>query len=847
MIADLNGSVYIARIALVSGIALAFAGGARSENLEFDPLAFIEQHCVKCHGEEKQKGDRRFDSLGIDFTDEDTAYDWQEILDMLNLGEMPPEDEPAPSGSDIKSMVDWASRKLEIAYELHREESTTQLRRLNRFEYLNTIRDLYGINIESFDPTSSFPPDERKDGFENIGDVLGLSDYLLEKYLEAASATVEKAFQAKERVEPIHEVFVPDDLCDTVFQFRPQIFFEVNVDGRYVDVGHGDSKSFRVYADRFKGVPADGYYTIRIEADAINRVHPYDPRVLGMDMDEPLKMQVIVTDPEYGYPGRRYNASDRVVAIIPLKDHEQDVYEVRAWMDKGYVPVLRFANGPQPFKVVLTRIAPVHHKEVLPSNWRDGVAAKPAENQEIYLSDVYEGPRMRIYNMEIEGPEPEAFRSRGANEFASIDAARESIDAFLVRAFRRTPLASEQERYERFFQGRVDDGEDLRTALKTTYKAILCSPNFLYIEAPQTDPEIHDSKFEAFALASRLSYFMWSSMPDDALMDAASSGALESREQVVAQVERMLDDPKSFAFVEQFTDSWLHLNELGSMPPDSKKFAVYHKRELEPLMKEETRLFFADVLKRNLSIRNFLDSDFTYLNRYLADLYGIEGVAGDAFRRVTLDSKSDRGGLLTQASILTATSNGVETSPVTRGIWVLENILGTPPAPPPPDVEPIEPDIRGAVTIRDQLIKHRDVETCADCHRKIDPIGFALESYDPIGMYRKHYQDEKGKRLQKVDTTGKLVTGHAFRDTQELKQLLVEREDQFARCLVEKMLTYGLGRELGFQDRPEIDRITNDLIERGYGLRDLVELVATSAPFLERGSAGAQNLARNTR
>lgn len=807
---------------------------AQNVDTAIDPRAFLEEYCTQCHGEEKQKGDRRFDSLGTDFANDDTAYDWQEILDMLNLGEMPPEEEAPPSLAETRAIVSWITSELESAYERHARNEAPLLRRLNRYEYRYTIRDLFGVNIDSFDPTRFFPPDERFDGFENVGEELVLSDYLLERYLEAANETVEKAFQTRDEALAIHEVFTPDDMCDRKFHFRPQIWFEVNVDGRYVDVGHGDRKSDRVYADRFKGVLADGYYTIRIKAEGMNREHPYEPKLLGIDRNEPIKMEVMVTDPQVGYPGRRYNVSDRIVATIPLKDHEAETYEIRTWMDKGFVPVIRYSNGPQPVKGVLTRIAPIYHPEVLPKNWRDGVAAVPSENQEVYLSDVYQGPRMRIHSMEIEGPdtggsENESVSSlfrREAIESSSINV-KSVLRQFAFKAFRRPPLSSEIDRYMNYYQARRGKGEDEKTALKTVCKAILCSPHFIYVETP-----LEESKdWIPYTIASRLSYFLWSSMPDGALLDAAERGDLLDPAELANQMDRMLEDPRAKAFSSHFTDSWLHLNELGSMPPDTKKFSQYHDRQLEPLMKEETRLFFEDILVHNRSIENFIDSDFTYVNRYLADLYRIKGVSSDTFSRVALPVDSLRGGILGHASILTVTSNGVETSPVTRGIWVLENILGTPPSPPPPDVEPLAPDIRGATTIRKQLAKHRKVETCADCHRKIDPIGFALESFDPIGSFRRSYRNDKGEVFSKVDTAGSLASGESFDDLKELKGLLLNRSDQFARCLVEKMLTYALGRELVFRDRPIVDDIVSQLIDRDYGLRDLVELIVTSEAF----------------
>lgn len=791
----------------------------------FGTKAYVQKHCIRCHGANEQSADRRFDILDATLSDKDTAEHWQEILDIVNLGEMPPEDEPQPSADETKCFVATLTRQLDHARESLTSHAQPHFRRLNRYEYRNTIRDLLGVNIESFDPTTSFPADDRVDGFDNIGEHLVLSDYLLQCYLEAASRSIDKAVQTGETVQPIHEILRAKDLCKDEYHFRPKVWLEVNPTGDYVDVGHSSRDLKRIYAPRFKGVPADGHYTIRVKAEGINREHPYAAKHVDTDRSEPIKMQVIVTDPQVANPQAGQNASDRVVAIVPLADHESKVFEFRVWLDKGFVPVLRYANGPADFKRTFVKVAQVYHPDSLTSNWRDALSTKPSEIPDVWISDAYKGPRMRIHLMEIKGPK--SSHQEGSQLLMVVK--RQAVQPFLYRAFRRPPLESEVDRYQAFFDSRLLDGESDETAFLTTCKAILCSPNFLYVETP---PETAETDQPMFRLASRLSYFLWSSMPDEQLLGSAASGKLSEPQTLIAQTRRMLNDARSAAFTEHFTDSWLHLNKLGAMPPDSLKFAAYHDRQLEPLMRRETQLFFAEILNKNLSIDHFIESDFTFANRYLAEHYGLPSVNGDEFQRVSLPRQSLRGGLLGQASILTATSNGVETSPVTRGIWVLENILGTPPAPPPPDVEPLEPDIRGATTIRQQLAKHRNVATCAECHRKIDPIGFAMESFDPIGSFRNAYQNDKGKPIGEVDTAGTLPTGESFGDIAELKQLLLKQKNQFARCLTEKMLMYALGREVGFQDRPTIDSIVRNLAARGDGLQDLVELIVTSDAFV---------------
>lgn len=322
-------------------------------------------------------------------------------------------------------------------------------------------------------------------------------------------------------------------------------------------------------------------------------------------------------------------------------------------------------------------------------------------------------------------------------------------------------------------------------------------------------------------------------MPDEELLAAAMSGSLNDAAELNAQIDRMLRDDKAEAFVEHFTDSWLRINTLGSMPPDPKAFGTYYSDRLEDFFKQETRLYFADLLATNGSILKLIDSDYTFVNDALAKHYGIAGVRGEQFRKVALKPEHHRGGLLGQGSVLTLTANGIETSPVVRGIWVLENILGTPPPPPPPDVEPLEPDTRGTTTIRQQLNQHRNVAACADCHRKIDPAGFALEFYDPIGGYRTHYAARRG-RGPAVDGSGQLPAGETFQDEHGLKQLLLQRKDRFTNALTEKLLTYATGRSMTFRDQPDIRQVAARCAVSGYGLRELIIGVATSDTFHDR-------------
>lgn len=360
-------------------------------------------------------------------------------------------------------------------------------------------------------------------------------------------------------------------------------------------------------------------------------------------------------------------------------------------------------------------------------------------------------------------------------------------------------------------------------AMQVGYTAILCSPEFLYLRE-------QGDQLQPFEIASRLSYFLWSSMPDAELFALAESGKLADARVLRQQVNRMLDDPRSVAFTRHFTERWLRLDKLAESPPElNGPFRIYWDRRMEPQIIAQTDAYFADLVRRNGPLRELIDSDYTFMNESIADVfYGRKDVRGESLRKVSVQDRR-RGGMLTQPAVMTATANGVDTSPVVRGVWLLENILGTPPPPPPPDVEPIPPDLRNAKTIREQLEIHRTQEACSQCHRKIDPLGFAFENFDPIGRWRERYP-----KSGVIDASAVMADGTQVEDIVALKQTLLTREDDVARCLTKKLLAYGSGRLLEPTDRGEVDRIVAELQARSGGIRDLIQLVVLSEVFLRK-------------
>ena len=771
------------------------APGSKPERISQSTSQFFKEHCLHCHGPDQSKGGLRLDQLDDDLASSTNFGRWREILIRMREGEMPPADEPKPPAGPLAEVVAKLSAHLDAASARQRSEGRVILRRLNRTEYQNTVCDLFNVNVSI---KEMLPEDTISHGFDNVGMALNVSPVLMERYLDAADAVLNAALAPVHSLEKKAERF---DLYDSL----PKWFLAgvwKQEDGVILFRSSGDSASD---LRQFKA-PAPGRYRFRISASAHNS-------------ETPLPMAVVLGNfVVSGNPTRHlgyFDAPPRQPGVIEFEE--------------------RLLAKNDTIKVTPVALPFVYLKhETMPE---------------------YPGPGLKIHWMEVEGPFPEAWPTESYRRvYGDVDPktgtladAEKLLKELLPKAFRRPIQSGEEKPFVALVAASMESGQPFPAALRIGIKAVLASPKFLYFR--ETAGQLDD-----FALASRLSYFLWSTMPDETLLALAQSGELHRPEVLRMQVERMLEHPKAKSFTENFTGQWLSVREISATTPDK---ALYP--EFEELLQwssvRETHLFFDEILKQNLSVKSFVDSDFAMLNGRLATHYGIPDVHGVSFRKVPLKPEFHRGGVLTQASILKVTANGSTTSPVLRGVWVLDRILGRPVPPPPPNVPAVEPDIRGATTIREQLVKHRATENCAGCHSRIDPPGFALESYDVIGGWRDRYRvvaDRKdwvnnrvgplAKYLaayqyglgRPVEAGDRLADGRKFDDITEFKKLLLTNPDQIARCLTEKLVTYATGHPVGFSDHHSINRIVEDARKSDYGLRTLIHAVVVSDLFLKK-------------
>ncbi len=797
--------------------------------------AFLNTYCTECHGATKQESDRRFDKVSLPITHLDGLIEFKDIADQLHLGDMPPRDAKQPPQSERQHFLQQLHQAIDQGHAaLSSTRGNTVLRRLNRREYINTIGDLFSLDMSAFDPTAQFPSDQTAEHMDNLGDVLQTSGYLLTQYLDAADRVVEKVFaetdRPKEQSWTFSGSFNPQQELryshKSVYNNRYLCVYEC-MDSEHHEGGYASISGFQ------SGVPVDGVYEITVYAHAVNREHPYDPAIFGTDAREPFRLGIVPGDASVG-PLHHPQPLQPLLAEAVMGDGDPEPHTMKVWLNAGQTPRFVFPNGMRNCRNAMGRIAR-QYQDQWPLEERKDLGIFEARRVVLKYGKM---PHIRIHQVDIRGPlidqwppvSQVAVLGSGTEPLTETRL-RSVLENFTHRAYRRPPSPDEIDRLMALASKRSSATESPQDGLKRAIKSALCSPAFLYLSNETQSParEKNEEALTAHALAARLSYFLWSSMPDAELSKLADSGELVDSEVLVAQTRRMLKDPKSDRFITDFLNNWLNLGSLGDMPPDRDAFSVYYTKDLQHAFQRETQLFMRDLIERDASIMNFIHADYSFLNQPLATLYGLGSITepkeSHVFRKVRFENPQ-RGGLLGQGSVLTVTANGIETSPVVRGVWMLDNILGTPAPAPPDDVPVIDPDVRGAKSIRELLSKHRDSANCYSCHRKIDPLGFALENFDPIGRWRTTY----GK-AGKIDSAGELPNGQSFDDISGLKQILLERHDPFTRMLVKRLLTYGCGRRMEALDDPAIDAIVSRHPANEDGLRSLIESIVLSKTF----------------
>jgi len=724
----------------------------------------LKNYCFGCHNEAKKKGDLSLEHLAGESDAVKNQKVWEKVLKNIQSGEMPPDNKPQPSLEEKEKVFRWIETKVFQCDCSKPDPGRVTIRRLNRSEYNNTIRDLIGIH---FQPAEDFPADDSGYGFDNIGDVLSLPPVLLEKYLMAAERIVNAAIPEK----------------------RPSQLKKFNVDS--VEVGFNSRRQGNGWVSLSSTEEDDVSlpYIFASEGEFIFSVRAYAhqetnlPMVLTMRMDNKELKQFQVTTNEL----------------------EPEFYSVR----------IKVAPG----KTMLT--ARVQRE-------RAGDRSSATQKGTVFVESVQlEGPIDSGTNQITESRK--LLFTCGPEHKHNARCATKILQKFATRAYRRPVTDEELKRLTALVNLGQRDGQSVEASLKLGLQAVLVSPHFLFRGELQPEPDNPKSvhPINEYALASRLSYFLWSSTPDDELFKQSRNGTLKKN--IESQVRRMLKDPKSQAFVENFAGQWLQIRNLKLMAPDVTAFPNFDEA-LRNAMQEETFQFFGHLLRADRSITEFLDSDYSFINERLAKHYGIDGVKGPEFRKVAM-SGGGRGGILTHGSVLTLTSNPTRTSPVKRGKWVLENILGTPPPPPPPEVPELK-DEKGKEltgTLRQRMEQHRENPSCSSCHARMDPIGFGMENFDGIGAFRK--QDGKFD----IDSSGTLVTGESFKGATELKKILVEsKKNEFVRCFTSKLLTYALGRGLEYQDKCAVDEIMATSKLDGYRFSSVIVSLVKSVPFQKR-------------
>ena len=810
-------------ITLITALLLTSSLGLAGAACGAEPFeAFLEKHCVRCHGSHKEEGDVRIDRLSRDFKAGADSHHWAEVLENVNSGEMPPETEPRPTQAEIAAFVtnlDFLVKEGRSARMAARPAVAHY--RLSRKEYQNTVYDLLGVRYDPAKP-GELNEDTLWHGFERIGSQLSLSPSHMDRYYRAAGLVLDRAFPSS-----------------SVAEAR-------NVRKTAAELRYGGGKSQQEALDRF-GIKRPLRYllfpgTVR-NALSPNWFGKSGPEHSGLYK---LRLQASGIRPPGGQPahlsiGRRTGEQtvDGLIEFdITAPEDSPKVYEFEVFLEMP---------ADLDFCVVATDVVDRRSGGALRGALGSGSYIFTHSSETSLLNpnapQMFDGKGNGLFStvildwVEWEGPlVSEQEKARRNNlvppDDATPEAVAEHLQRFAERAWRRPVKKEELEDYLQAYQSERDAGEKSADAYRLALQGVLTSRHFIYLVEGDTAARERLTDSE---LASRLSYFLWSSMPDDGLFKAAQSGSLNG-DGLQNEVDRMLADGKASRFVDDFARQWLQLHRVGMFPPDKKLYPGYDDW-LETSMRSEVIEYFREIFAKNLPIDAFIDSDWTMANARLCDFYGLPEPKADGFQRVSLKPEDHRGGLLTMGAVLGLTSDGTRHRPVHRGVWLSEAILGkTPPSPPAnvPAIEPNPPENPKA-TLREKIEMHRNDANCAACHAKIDPLGLAWDNYDAIGQWRTREKVPAGVGEDPlINPAGLMPDGRAFKDATEFKQRLLEDRDKVARAFIDQLCTYGLRRVLTVDDQDELKTIQEEAKKNDYRVRDIVRAVALSELMRKR-------------
>ncbi len=867
------GNIWVWLVFCVAAVSVA-AGDEKTPTGEAVPASFaktiqpfLNGHCLRCHGPKRASSGFRADELTADFQADKAAERWKEVMDKINLGEMPPKDEVRPASAEFEPVVGWISKQLrDVELAARNAGGRIPMRRLNRVEYAYSVRDLLGLDPKVLAPlVEELPGDGKAEGFDRLGVALFFDQTQIERTLAVAEQIAERTivdgrpetrkaryeFEENPRVKKFKKM-TKSRFADTLVDAGPSGSEIINGGVRVVHgygnrpAGNPGGKLGGMKCDQV--ITEDGYYRIRIRAGASrgSREEPikvqavYASRTpvetdteipINAPLDDPQVIETVVflrSGPEGIKRGMSFYFNDITDLIIPTPENNQLYRETRSAISD-----LRDANteGRDPAKIAAATKA-LNEVRARAAKWKGPIRYYNPKR------DHKNPPTIFVDWVEVSGPvltdwPPKSHKSLLFDKEDRQDSAyvREIFARLLPRAYRRPASDAEVDGVVQLVANARSQGASFHDALRMGLARVLCSPGFLFIQEPAL--ESTSRKLTDYELASRLSYFLWSSMPDQELFKLAKAEDLHEPQVLMAQVDRMLNDPKSEALVQGFAGQWLEVREFGSIMP-AAEYRDNYDAELEESSRLEAYAFFREVLTKDLPITNFLDSDFVMVNERLARHYGIEDVKGSHIRRVAIEPKHHRGGVLGMAGLMTYLSDGTRTLPVRRAAWVKTQLFGDPPGNPPPNAGEIQPNTTGKkLTVRQRLALHRNEPTCASCHAKLDPFGVALENFDAIGMWRTKANGEgfRSRNAPELNVSGTFPNGEAFESLEDYKAGLLKRKDPFAQNLVKQLMTYALTRPVGYADQQTVEETASTVKDNEYRLRAVIREVVRSKQF----------------